>query len=259
MKEMICRFFEVAALGAALILLLGIGACFAGEYGRLAAELAGTIKTSGLNRIAISSFSAHGLAGHPAAAEAQRRLSEELFVLPGLGVMDAVVVKKLKERGARWAQVLIKGQVYGTGDGAVLVIKAVSTRSRKQLAILQINIAEAAQSPVPADFRDAPADIKDAACVKSRNQLQEENRAAVDLKARYWAARAREPGFSYSGLAEAPGSELRDYGTLQKFYELFNAYYEQDGPVILTAAERSALTLLMEKEAIVLRDCPAER
>ena len=79
--------------------------------------------------------------------------------------------------------------------------------------------------------------------------------AAVELKARYWAVKVRDPGFSYSGLERAPGSELRDYGTLQRFYELFNAYYYQDGPVVLTEPESSRLKTLLEREAAALREC----
>lgn len=244
-----------AALGAALLLLWGTGPCLAGEYGRLADELAQNAKKHGLNRLAISGFSAEGPAGDGAAGEAQRLLSEALFKLPELGVMDAQVLEKLKERGRRWAQVLVKGRVYGTGTGLVLVVKTISTRSGRQLAIMQINIREAPQSPVPADLRDAPGDMKDSACARDLERLREENRAAVDLKARYWAAKVRDPGFSYAGLERAPGSELRDYGTLQRFYELFNAYYDQDGPVVLTEQESSRLKALLEKEAAALREC----
>jgi hypothetical protein len=259
---MITTFFKslkaAAAFAAALALLWGPVLCRAGEYERLADELVKTAKTGGVSHLAISDFTAQGKAGQNEAREAQQRLSRALFELPGIGVMDASVLETLKERGRRWAQVLIKGEVYRTKTGVVLVVKTINLRSGRQLATMQINVREDAQSSVPKDFRDAPGDIK-SACAKSLEQLREANKAGVELKARYWAAKVRDPGFSYSGLDNAPGSELRDYATLQKFYKLFNAYYEQAGPVIITRTERSSLNALMGNEARVMGECPGAR
>lgn len=259
MKTIFLRYWgAVLALAAALALLCG-RPCLGGNYERLADELVKTAKTEGLSRLVMNNFAAQGRAGQEEAREAQLRLSEALFKLPGIGVMDATVLEKLKERGRRWAQVLIKGEVYSTETGAVLVVKTIDLRSGRRLAIIQISAGEEAQSPVPKDFRDAPGDIKRSACAEALEQLKDTNIACVELKARYWAARVREPGFSYSGLDSAPGSELRDYATLQKFYTLFNAYYEKDGPIIIPKTERLKLNTLMEKEAMVRNECPDAR
>ncbi|MBU2572820.1 MAG: hypothetical protein KKH28_01925 [Elusimicrobia bacterium] len=250
------RGFVTAALGAALTFLWSPGICFAGEYERLADQLVKIAKTQKLARLAISNFNAQGQAGQDEAREAQRRLSEALFKLPGIGVMDASVLEELKERGRRWAQILVTGQVYRTKTSIALVVKMINLRSGLQMAAMQITIREEAQSSFPEDFRDAPRDTRESACAKAFEQLVDANRADVELKARYWAARVREPGFSYYELDRAPGSEITDYATMQKFYILINAYYEQDGPVILTETERARLNALLKTEDGVLRKCP---
>lgn len=251
------RGSAITAMVAASLFLWSTGPGLAGEYERLAEELLKTSAAHGLSHLAISDFTAHGQAGRDEAAKAQQRLSMALFKLWGMNVMDASLLEKLKERGRRWTQVLVRGRVYRTETGAILVVKMINFRSGLELGTMQIDIREDTQNSLPKDFRDAPGDMKNAACAKSLEQLLDANRAGVELKARYWAARVREPGFSYHSLDRVPGGELGDYATLQKFYELFNGYYAQDGPVILTEAERSWLNALLKTEAEVLRECPA--
>lgn len=248
----------VCALAMALALVCAPPLCPAGEFETLAGELAKISGQAGYNRLAINEFSAQEPAGLGQSRTAQQLLSAALFKIPGLGVMDAAVLEKIQGRSRRWAQVLVKGAVYGSADGDVLVLKATDLRSGRQLAALQISLRAEARG-YPADLRDSPAEANDMACAKELERLKEANTGSVELKARYWAARIREPGFSYAGLAAAPGSELRDYATLQKFYTLFNAYYDQEGPVIITAAERAALEQLIEKEHQVKTKCPADR
>jgi len=249
----------MTALAAALALLCGPGPCPASEYTRLADELAKTARTAGLNHMAVCDFTAQGQAGHGAARDAQQQLTKALFELPLISVMDASVLKNLKERGQLWAQVLVTGTVYKTETGTALVAKLTNPRSGAQILIRQIDIEGEARSPAPRDLRDAPRDTKTPVCVRLHERLEAANRAAVELKSRYWAAKTREPGLSYAKLTGAPGSELRKYATLQQFHKLLNSYYEQDAPVTLTKAERSSLRTLSKLEAAVLSACPEAR
>ena len=247
--------FVIAAFGAALLLLCSAAPCFAGEYERAAGQLAKAAGEKGFNRLAISSFTSREEAAPGEAAAAQQRLSETLYSLPGVGVMDASVLEQMRERGRLWAQVLVRGQVYRTGAGLFLVVKTFDLSIGRPMGVMQIN-AGPERNDFPKDLRDAPRDVKDPACRRAAGELRSANLSAVDAKARYWAARAREPGFSYAGLDRAPGSELKDYATQQKFYALLNAYYAQDAPVTLTDEEQAGLEALMEREAAFRRDCP---
>ncbi|HCC46842.1 MAG TPA: hypothetical protein DEQ38_01800 [Elusimicrobia bacterium] len=248
-----------AALAAGLLLLWGLAPLFGGEYELLAGRLAGTARLHGLERLAVSSFTALGGASEEEARQAQLLLSEELFKLRGAGVMDAEMLEKLGERGRLWAQMLVKGRLFRTGEGLVLVLKTVHLRSGRPITTVQMNVPETKDPPAPKDFRDAPADPATAACLKAAERLRSEGRAAVDLKARRWAARLRDPGYSGSGEERLPGSEIRDYRFRQEFYALLNEYYGREEPVALTAPETERLEDYIKSESAFLRDCPAAR
>lgn len=47
----------------------------------------------------------------------------------------------------------------------------------------------------------------------------------LDARARYWAIRLREPGFTTTGLKENPGSEIADRAARRRFYEQLRAWH----------------------------------
>lgn len=248
-----------AALAAGLLLLWGLAPLFGGEYERLADKLAATAKLHGLERLAVSNFTAQGGASPEEARQAQLLLSEELVKLRGAGVMDAEMLEKLGERGHLWAQMLVRGRLFRTGEGLVLVLKTVHLRSGRPINMVQMNVPETKGPTPPEDLRDAPADPKTAACLKTAERLRSEGGAAVDLKARHWAARLRDPAYSGSGEERLPGSEIRDYRLRQEFYSLLNEYYDREEPVALTSQETERLEEYIKSESAFLRDCPAAR
>lgn len=242
---------SIFLIPAAILSAAGSALSAPAGYDGLARELAASASGAGLNRFAVAPFKTAGDLPPGAAAQAQRRLSEALKRLPGTGVMDAEVLKGLGQREGYWAQVLLLGTVHASAGGPTLVAKAVDRRGRTRATL---------QAPLPADsypagLRDAPASPAQAACARRLATLDNENAAAVDLKARYWAAMARTPGFSYKGLARPPGSELRDYATMQEFYRLLNAYYAGEAPVYLSEEELSSVKWLLKKEEKDLADC----
>jgi hypothetical protein len=242
----------------ALAFFWSSGPLRADEYKRLAGGLSRTLKTRGLSRLAISDFLAQGT-GSEEARYAQQRLSEALFNEPGIGVMDLSVLEKLKDRGRHWPEVLIQGEVYPSDKGVAVIVKALDARDGRVLGVMQIaakNMKEDALGDD--DFRDAISAMVDPVCIKLLKEIQDGNRADVDLKARYWAAKVREPDFSYSQLDRFPGGEFADYQTRQKFYELINVYYEQPGPVLLTKPELARLKTLEDKEARARAECRPE-
>jgi hypothetical protein len=81
------------------------------------------------------------------------------------------------------------------------------------------------------------------------------NSAAVDLKARYWARKLKEPGFVPGSLTRNPGSEIRDRGVRQQFYELLTAYHERENAPPLAAAQKAKLEEFMGRESDVIDRC----
>lgn len=250
----------LAALVPAAAFFWSSGPLRADEYRKLAYGLSNSLKPMGLNRLAISDFLARGELPPEEAAYAQRQLSEALFEEPGIGIMDVSVLKKISGRGQLWPHVLIKGEVYPTETGLAVVVKVLNFRTGGLIRTMQIEtggIKEAGRRS--AAFRDVVSGEKSQACVRLLRQVREENRTGVELKARYWAAKVREPDFSYSELDHVPGGEFTDYRTRQKFYELINAYYEQDRPVILTEQELAGVAALHAREAAAREACRPRR
>lgn len=265
----------------AAILSFTISSALAGEYSRLAAGLAQSAKMQGISKIALGEFSMHGSTEKNEAAYAKEQLANALFKEKGIEVIDPSLVGDTQGlEAAAWTKkapkklrpgALIKGSVFKTNSGVSLVVKLVDLESGKVLDSSEIisesrfddmpeipALAEAtAPDPAsfPSDFRDALTDTQGADCKTSFKRLSAINENVVELKAKYWAAKMKEPGFSYSTLNRNPGSELKDYQTKQKFYELLGKYYDKDEDIVLPESQITKLKAFMAKEASVLDEC----
>lgn len=250
----------LAALVPAAAFFWSSGPLKADDYRKLAYGLSNSLRPMGLNRLAISDFLAQGTLPPEEAAFAQRQLSEALFQEPGIGIMDVSVLEKISGRGPLWPHVLVKGEVYPTETGLAVVVKVLNFRTGGLIRTMQIETAGMKEAGrISGAFRDVVSGEKSPACIKLLKEVREENSTAVELKARYWGAKVREPEFSYSDLDHLPGGEFTDYRTRQKFYELINSYYEQDRPVILTKGELAAVAALHAKEAAARQACRPKR
>lgn len=268
-------------LAPALFAAWGAEPCPADEYGRFAAELTLAAKAQGMSRLAMDEFSMHGGTMESGAKYAQERLSAELFKTAELELTDVAALEAGSGgQGTSWLaktpkknrpQGLIKGAVFKIETGMSVMIKLIDLETGRLVDFREMKtedrFAEAPKAPAfdmaiapdmnsfPADFRDALADTKGPGCEASFRKLRSINEAAVDLKARYWAEKMREPGFSYSSLSRNPGSELKDYQTKEKFYALLSKYYEAGEPAAVPEAQRGRLEAFMAKENQVINDC----
>lgn len=233
---LVCVFFPAAAAGGEGLSLL-------------AEQVAAAGTALGVRRYAIEEFRAGDGASQAEAAEAKTGFAQELNDREEAQALDAALLAGLG-RGKAWPQAVVQGTIFGSGEGRTLVIK-IKDRGGRNLMVYQLDMP--AGRPPPPDLRDAPDGMS--ACGRRGRALALANRALVDLKARYWAARVRLPGFSYEELAAPPGSELSEYPVIQQFYARLNAYYEQDGPVTLTPGERKQIEALLEKEAAYAAEC----
>ena len=108
-------------------------------------------------------------------------------------------------------------------------------------------------APAPSDLRDAMAE--EDACSSALKRLRELNAKALDLKARYWAAKLKDPSFSLASLTRNPGSELQDRAARRGFYDLLAGYHAGGRAPLLTAGERQQLEAFMKRENEVLGRC----
>lgn len=114
-----------------------------------------------------------------------------------------------------------------------------------------------APSSPPPDLRDAVAEPGPASCADRRTRLAGRNAKLVDAKARYWANRMKEPGFSIRGLTGNPGSEISAPQVKSRFYEKLNAYYRSEGAAAPGAGELAKVKDLLAAEKQVRDECPA--
>lgn len=272
MKTMKIKTLTLQALAALAL----ASAAAAADYKGLAMDLAQTAKMNGIRRVALGSFSA------AAGIENEARFAEEktsggLSSQKDLEVLDQAALTAYA--GPGWLdkipskirpQAFIKGSVFQQGEDITLLVKLVDARSGRVLGSMELKSkahfselpavpyvnwgAPVALGPMQEDFRDAPAD-DGFDCAGAFKEMTRLNTAAVDLKARYWALKMKEPGFTLGSLSRNPGSEIRDFQVKHQFYELLAKYHEQDFAPALPEAQSKKLEAFMEKEDTVLDRC----
>lgn len=261
----------------ALLALLAASAASAADYKSLSMELARTARENGISRVALGAFSA------AAGAENEARFAEEktswgLSAQKDLEVLDQASLEAYagskdwlkKLPSSLRPQAFIKGSVFQEGEDITLILKLVEARSGRVLGTLEARSkahftelpavpdlnwgAPVAMTPAHEEFRDAPSD-HEFDCASAFREMTRLNAAAVDLKARYWARKMKEPGFSLSSLSRNPGSEFKDFQVKNQFYELLAKYHELDLPPALSAAQGGQLEAFMAKETAVINRC----
>ncbi len=187
-------------------------------------------------------------------------------------------------------QALVQGSIFRSGEDVTLLAKLVDPRSGRIYGTAEVrsfarfgtslpplpdidwgeppsSAKLAGLPPLPGakwdksssfaaagDFRDAPAD--DAVnCAAAFRQMNKINAAAVDLKARYWAAKLKAPSFVMGSLTRNPGSEIRDPSVREKFYNLLSSYYDKANAPAIPEAQKAKLEEFMEREDEVIDRC----
>ena len=181
---------------------------------------------------------------------------------------------------------IIVGTIFGTKDHLMIIAKmidpltgavlhTVEAQTDRQWDILperpefQFDVPDLKElaamfgdediKPVMVDFRDAPAPaavpVKEGACGARKAQLAARQLGALELKARYWALRMRQPGFSTSGLKRNPGGEIIEAAARQKFYNMLNGYHRDGSVRELDGGELAAVTGLMDEENKISDEC----
>ncbi|MEK7233275.1 MAG: FlgO family outer membrane protein [Elusimicrobiota bacterium] len=108
----------------------------------------------------------------------------------------------------------------------------------------------------PIFMRDAVAGNLEAAhnCGEAAATVEVMQRTTLGLKARYWATKVKEPGFSRSSLTSNPGSEIADPELRAHFYELVKSSYHEDAPR-LSQSELKQLLQAEEKAQRLMNTC----
>lgn len=265
-KDLVVQVLALAVLSA--------GAA-AADYKSMAAGMAEAARTNGITRVALGTFSGD----RSEAGFAEEKTAGSLAGETGLEVLDQEALQASAGSKEGWIkkvpakmrpQAFIKGSVFSDGEDVIIMIKLVDVRSGRVIkaaemksrarlseipAVPDINWGEpVAMAPMQNDFRDAPSD-NGFDCSGAFRDMTRLNEAAVDLKARYWARKMKEPGFTMGSLSRNPGSEIKDFQVKHKFYQLLTQYHEQDEPPAMQEAQVKKLEAFMEKEGSVIDRC----
>ncbi|MDD5656111.1 MAG: FlgO family outer membrane protein [Elusimicrobia bacterium] len=76
-------------------------------------------------------------------------------------------------------------------------------------------------------------------CGRAGEEIDELDRAVLDVKARYWAGRLRDRDIERGSLKRNPGSEIRNLETRREFYRILRAHFD-DGALRRVGASEFA-------------------
>ncbi|MDD2805699.1 MAG: hypothetical protein PHV33_09100 [Elusimicrobiales bacterium] len=270
--------YQGAALLAAAVLFPAL-AQGSGEYGSLAAALVRAASSHGLERVAMGAFSPAGASAEEEARFATEKTAAGLAAGSGIQFLDLVVLEAAVGGREGWLarlpaktrpQALIKGTVFKEGEKITVIARLVEASTGRVLASLQaVSGARFSEVPPVPDmdwgaapevaavkdpFRDAPSD-GGFDCSGAFKEMDRVNAGAADIKARYWAAKMKEPGFVVGSLTRNPGSEIRDPQVKQKFYDLLSGYYAREEAPVISRGQTAKLEEFMGRESGVIDRC----
>lgn len=95
----------------------------------------------------------------------------------------------------------------------------------------------------------------DSGCSGWEERMDRLQSSVIEFKARHWAAKLREPGFSPRGLSRNPGSEIRSVSLRHDFYGRVRELYDEGYRGTLSARERELLDYSERAAERLREDC----
>jgi len=123
--------------------------------------------------------------------------------------------------------------------------------SRRRPAAPQL-VPISAASMEAEDLRDSPANFNP--CEGARELVDDMQASILDLKARYWARKALDKGFSISDVAYRPATTISDAGLRQEFFERMREAWES-GTSGLDAEEARRFIAVDRKSFELRQEC----
>lgn len=263
---------------------------FAGTCDKAAAEILLYSRTNDIKKISVLGFTPKTgverseadyisertgacLAGREKPALIERALLEKVLKESRLSVSAGGDAGRNKEPSDIFlVDAVVTGTVFAAGKKLKVLTRLIEVRTGRVLLAVQSEAerewAQYLESPElltdwdPADWALPPLDLRDAVlddgkarCAERKRLLGKLNAGLVDAKARHWAAKMKEPGFSIRGLTRNPGTEITDPALKARFYKLLGGYYRDPAAAPPEAEALPALNGLMEEESRVYNEC----
>lgn len=213
------------------------------------------------------------LAGRERPALIERALLEKVLKESRLSASAGGDAERNKEPSDIFlVDAVVTGTVFAAGKKLKVLTRLIEVRTGRVLLAVQSEAerewSQYLESPElltewdPADWALPPLDLRDsvldegkARCAERKLRLAEMNAGLVDAKARHWAAKMKEPGFSVRGLTRNPGTEITNPELKARFYKLLGAYYRDPAAAPPAAEALPALNGLLEEESKVYNEC----
>jgi TolB-like protein len=261
----------------ALLLIAGL-ACpvLSGEYERVASELCRAAHDHGKTRVAVLPFQNVGKKNALAGGVISEKLVTAVMERGELEVVErtllasvlreqrlmhsgAVDAGSIKELGRiLGVDALVAGTVMELKDGRFEVnSRLIDTQSARILGAAAAKVEKDWAESFFDDFSMEPAlprwgsfDIAGPAygaeagepdCGRAAEDMDDLDRAILDIKARYWAGRLKDRDIERGSLKKNPGSEIRNELTRQEFYRVLHSHYDDPSMRRVTQSELQRL------------------
>ena len=270
----ICQRLSSASSLLKVLLILGVasGPAAAGEYQRVASELCRAAQEHGKTRVAILPFQNVGKKNALAGGVISEKLVTAVMERGGLEVVErtllasvlreqrlmhsgAVDAGSIKELGRiLGVDALVAGTVMELRDGRFEVnSRLIDTQSARILGVAAAKVEKEWAESFFDDFSAEPAlpswgsfqasgpaygaEAGEPDCGRAAEDMDDLDRAVLDIKARYWAGRLKDRDIARGSLKKNPGSEIHNELTRQEFYRVLRAHYDDPGMPRVTAGE----------------------
>lgn len=259
-------------LSSLLALLLITVPAFAGEYERVAEELCRAAQAQGRSRVAVLPFQNVGKKNALAGGIISEKLVTAVMQRGGLEVVErtllaavlreqrlmhsgAVDAGSMKELGRiLGVDALVGGTVMERADGRFEVnTRLIDTQSARILGAASAKVPKEWAESFFDDFSMDPAlpawgsfqaagpaygaEAGEPDCGRAAEDMDELDRAILDIKARYWAGRLKDKDIERGSLKRNPGSEIRSDLTRQEFYRVLRSHFDDPGMRRVTRGE----------------------
>lgn len=208
----------------------------------------------------------------------ERTLLEKVLEEQGLGARGLLDARQAHEVGRiLGVESIVTGTFMSLSDGRLEVnARLIDAASARILGVSTLRVAQDWQDSgfsTSFDMNVPPPDIGDSGpvltlrsgfrdalssqdgCSAWEERVDEMQSAVLELKARYWAGRLQERGFSARGLTRNPGSEIRSMSLRQDFFRRVRDIYEAGWRGSLTPPESALLETSDRAVSALMETC----
>jgi len=236
------------ALPAVLIAAAGAGWC-ADALERPVLGILEAARQRGLRRLSLAE-----IRSDRDLADLTRKVAQSLFQRLSAARSVELVESSEEEKAGRGAEAVILGSILRDEGKNRLFASMVEADTAK---VLYASVWDLEESAPPGFGPGGAGDSGSSGSDPCRLQLESADMmeaGLLDAKAKFWAHRIREDGYTYEAMAPHLGTEIQDLGLRAVFYQMLKTYHAWRKPPKMSRQEIRRLQE-NEKQIVRLRSC----